>query len=73
MTHETPKLKVYPDMGGEVQAGFMRTDVPMFHSVAREKQGCAFDPAEHWPCTVCEVHGFTLEDFRAQWKEVHGG
>lgn len=70
-TKKPVKLKLLPDMGGGIQAVYMRQDIGdgdlMAHSIARAMPKKAFEVASHWPCTICEDHAFTPDDFHRQW------
>jgi hypothetical protein len=66
------KLEIFPSMGGTYGVGWMRDDAPMIHLFANAKSGESFRPASgpeggpHWPCEVCEAHGYSEKDFHAQ-------
>ncbi len=51
--------------------GWMRNDLPMFHTFSIFKDGEEIIPSNgrggnHWPCKVCQEHGYTEEDFNNQ-------
>ena len=64
----TPELNIYPDLGGGMNAGYLRTDAPIVHVIVRTEADEAFRPSDHWPCPVCKAHGFSVEHFRDQWQ-----
>jgi hypothetical protein len=47
----------------------------MVHVFAQAKPGEPFQPSNgrggpHWPCPVCEAHGYTKEDFHREMVEL---
>ncbi len=72
------KLKVYTSMAtSSSSVGWERDDVPMVHVFAQAEPGTVFQPSDgrggpHWPCKVCDWHGYTAEDFNAQMLEIMG-
>ena len=71
MSSEKKQLKVFRSMGAQFGVGWTRDDLPMIHVFAMAASGERFRPSNgddgpHWPCTVCDDHGFTEADFRDQ-------
>lgn len=62
-----PTIGIYPDLGGGLHVAYPRNDCPLAHTIVRAEQGAEFDPGSHWPCDVCEEHGFSPGDFAEQW------
>ena len=67
----TAKLQVFASMGEEFSVGWKRDDAPLIHVFAQAKPGHRFTPGNgrgglHWPCPVCDAHGFTEGDFYEQ-------
>jgi len=66
------QLRVFASMGGTYGVGWPRDDLPMIHMFcASVPPGAAFQPSDghggpHWPCDVCDTHGFTEQDFTDQ-------
>jgi hypothetical protein len=66
------KLSVFRSIGKALGVGWERDDIPMLHVFAIAEPGESFQPSggpdrgPHWPCEVCEEHGYTEEDFHAQ-------
>lgn len=59
-----PKLELAADYGGQNQIGFKRTDLPLFHTIARAPGGSVFTLDGHFDhCPVCKEHGVTLKHF----------
>lgn len=45
---------------------YMRSDIPMFHTIVRAKGGSVFTLDGHFDqCEVCKEHKVTLADFEA--------
>lgn len=66
-----PKIAVHGDLEGGMHVGFDRTDVPLFHTIARAEPGTRFSVTAHFAnCNVCRMHGFTETDFITQWKAL---
>lgn len=70
-----PKLQIYPSLGTTFSVGWMRKDVPMVHVFAQAKSGEKFWPSDghggpHWPCIVCDYHGYTENDFHKEMREI---
>lgn len=68
-------LKIFPSMAGTFGIGWKRDDAPMMHLFANEAPGALFQPSNgrggpHWPCPVCEAHGYTKQDFYDQIEEA---
>lgn len=60
------RLEVYRSLGPELSIGWERDDLPLIHVFAQKVPGGAFSVDGHWPCQVCEAHGFTERDFHSQ-------
>lgn len=66
------QAQVFQSLGETVSVGWLRDDVPsVVHVFAQCKPGERFQPSNgaggpHWPCKVCEAHGYTEDDFHAQ-------
>jgi hypothetical protein len=66
---DKPKLQVFRSLAAQSSVGWLRSDVPMVHVFAQALPGEAFRPSNgpeggpHWPCIVCDHHGYTQEDF----------
>jgi hypothetical protein len=63
-----PQLQVFRSLAPEFTVGWKREDLPMVHGFAQALPGTAFQPSDghggpHWPCKVCDYHGYTEEDF----------
>ena len=64
-------LRVLRSMGAKFGVGWERDDVDMIHIFATAAPGEAFCASNghggpHWPCEVCDSHGFTEADFYDQ-------
>jgi hypothetical protein len=74
-----PKLKVFRSLAPQNSVGWLRSDLPMVHVFAQALPGETFRPSNgpeggpHWPCIVCEYHGYTQEDFHSDMLELMGG
>lgn len=65
------QIQYYEDLGGGVQIGWERDDVPLVHVFTRELDGKPFEvPMNHWPCEVCNKHNFTSDMFFNQWANL---
>lgn len=65
------QLRVFPSMAGTYAVGWVRDDVKVVHVFANARSGQRFRPSNgrggpHWPCEICESHGFTEQDFHNQ-------
>jgi hypothetical protein len=61
------QLQVYSSLGTTFSVGWERDDLPMLvHVFANAAPGERFDVQKHWPCKVCESHGYTEVNFHAQ-------
>ena len=66
------QLEVFRSLGETVSIGWKRDDVPRIHVFGQGKEGEYFQPASgpeggpHWPCVVCDHHGYTEADFHEQ-------
>lgn len=60
-----PTLKVMDAMvGGLRHIGYVRSDLPVFHSIVAAPGGAVFQVADHFiRCDVCRKHKITEEDF----------
>lgn len=69
-------LNVYASLGETLDLGFLRDDVPnVIHTIARAAPGDPIIPSSanggpHWPCQVCEEHGFTQALFYTQIQDA---
>lgn len=64
---DKPKLQVYRSLGESLSVGWERRDVPrLIHVFAQVVPGAAFSVDGHWPCPVCDEHGFSADDFHMQ-------
>ena len=71
---EEPKLKqlkLYRAFDGENAVGWDRDDVPMVHVLGKARPGAKFQPSDghggpHWPCPICDAHGYNETHFRNQ-------
>ena len=77
MTDEREKktLRVFRLMGFTLGVGWMRDDIPMIHMFASVLSGEKFQSSNghggpHWPCDVCDEHGYIEEDFHDQIVEA---
>jgi hypothetical protein len=61
-------LELYRSLGTTLSVGWERTDLPLIHVIFQAEPGeyVNFKLSSHWPCKVCEDHGYTIEDFKAQ-------
>ncbi len=69
------QLKIYASLGKEVSIGWARDDVPMVHCFASVLPGKNFKPSNgrggpHWPCTVCDAHNYSENDFHTQMQAL---
>ncbi len=69
------QIKIYPSMLSTLSVGWLRDDLPMVHVFAQAEPGAAFRTGNgndypHWPCAVCEAHGYTEADFGRQMLEL---
>lgn len=65
------QLELYHSFGGTIGVGWLRDDMKVIHMFANERPGEIFQPSDgnggpHWPCGVCDEHGYTEKDFRDQ-------
>lgn len=66
------QLEILQSLGTTRSVGWVRDDIPsLFHTFADAERGARFVPSNgrggpHWPCPVCEAHGFTEWDFHTQ-------
>ena len=65
------QLSVFRSMGPKFGVGWKRDDAPLLHIFAMAASGEVFQPSDghggpHWPCEVCDHHGFTEKDFHEQ-------
>lgn len=69
-------LEVIPNLEGDLAVGWMRDDMShVFHAFAMAAPGAAFQPSNghggpHWPCPVCDAHGYTEADFDEQMNKL---
>ncbi|HSX22576.1 MAG TPA: hypothetical protein VLE97_07370 [Gaiellaceae bacterium] len=69
MSTVKPKLDLAGDMTGQTHIGYLRTDAPIFHTIAAAPGGALFQIGDHFEiCPVCKEHGVTLSDFQAFMK-----
>ena len=67
-----PQLQVFSSVVGTYTVGWHRDDLPMIHMFFKGvPSGESFRPSDehggpHWPCDVCDTHGFTEQDFTDQ-------
>lgn len=69
------KLRIFESMGSALGVGWERDDHPMIHLFALAEPGEVFQPSvlgggPHWPCEVCDEHGYTEQDFHGQIIEA---
>ncbi len=65
------RIRVFSSLDSTNSVGWAREDLPLIHVFAQAKPGEAFQPSNgnggpHWPCAVCDAHGYTPEMFHAQ-------
>jgi hypothetical protein len=68
------QLTVLPSLGTTYSVGWLRDD-GLFHQFAQAVPGERFRPVNgnggpHWPCSVCDAHGYTEADFDRQMKQL---
>lgn len=71
MNTEAKQLKVYGSLVTTNSVGWGRDDMPVIHVFAQAEPGAVFKPSNgrggpHWPCVVCDEHGYTEDDFHKQ-------
>ena len=72
------QLEIMPSIGETFAVGWLRDDMPnVVHVFANALQGQIFKPGNgfggpHWPCKVCEAHGYSEEDFDVQMRALMG-
>jgi len=70
------QIQVYESMDPKsYSVGWLRDDMPVVHVFAQTSPGQPFQPSNgrggpHWPCDVCEGHGYTELDFQDQMLEI---
>ncbi len=69
------QLKVFASLGSTHSVGWERDDLPMVHVFGNAEPGARFKPSNgrggpHWPCPVCQAHGYTEADFHRQLKAL---
>ena len=66
------QLKVYRSLATSLSVGWQRDDLPLVHVIAQAEPGEVITPSKgpqggpHWPCTVCENHGYSEKLFYEQ-------
>jgi len=65
------QLQIFRSMAEANSVGWVRDDVHMMHVFAQAKPGEHIVPGDghggkHWPCVVCEHHGYTEAIFWSQ-------
>jgi hypothetical protein len=72
----TKKLQVFTSIVGTYTVGWERDDLPLIHMFFEGvAPGEPFRPSDdaggpHWPCMVCDTHGFTEQDFHDQIRDA---
>lgn len=62
-----PELRIFPSLGREYSIGWERRDLEgVVHVFAQAEPGAPFSVEGHWPCPVCDAHGYSEADFREQ-------
>ena len=67
---EPVKIMLAGDMTGQTHIGYHRSDVEIFHTIARAPGGAMFMVDGHFDtCPVCKEHDVKLEDFHAFMRQ----
>jgi hypothetical protein len=69
------QLQIFGSLAAEQSVGWLRDDARLVHVFAQAKPGERVMPSdgcggEHWPCQVCDHHGYTEEDFWSQLAQL---
>lgn len=64
-------LSVYRSLAPQFALGWLRDDVFMVHGIAQASPGEDVVPSDgrggpHWPCEVCDAHGYSEALFHGQ-------
>ena len=67
---EPVKIMLAGDITGETHIGYLRSDVKIFHTIARAPGGAMFTIGDHFDtCPVCKAHDVKLENFHAFMRQ----